>query len=91
MATTALTKTQTKTKAGIAGLSVIAADYTRYPGEETQLRIRIDAIAAKPEDQIAFEAEPNDRWQDASGRAVLPIRNLQLYGDVVRGGCLSTT
>jgi phage tail-like protein len=42
---TALAKTQPKQAAQFARLSVIAADYTRYPGEQTQVRIRVDALA----------------------------------------------
>jgi phage tail-like protein len=42
---TALTKPQPKQATQIARLSVIAADYSRYPGEATSLHIRIDARA----------------------------------------------
>lgn len=41
----ALTQSQTKQATPPARLSVIAADYTRYPGESTTLHIRVEAIA----------------------------------------------
>lgn len=41
----ALAKPQPKQAPQIARQSVIAADYTRYPGEETKLHLRVDALA----------------------------------------------
>jgi phage tail-like protein len=41
----ALAKPQPKQATPPARLSVIAADYTRYPGEETKLHIRVEALA----------------------------------------------
>jgi phage tail-like protein len=40
-----LAKPQPKQATRSARLSVIAADYSRYPGEETRLHIRVDALA----------------------------------------------
>jgi phage tail-like protein len=39
-----LTKPQGKQAMQIARLSVIAADYSRYPGEQTTLHVRVDAL-----------------------------------------------